>query len=96
MSKVLCLDFSISMHALKAMIQRNILVDEVLEIVNNGEVIAEYLNDKPYPSYLMLHFINERPLHIVVAQEENGNCIVVTAYQPKQELWNNKFTKKIK
>ena len=50
MNQLNCKDFSISLHALKAMLRRNISVAEVLEVANNGEVIAEYVNDKPYPS----------------------------------------------
>jgi hypothetical protein len=97
MSQLNCKDFSISLHALKAMIQRNILVDDVVEVANNGEIIAEYLNDKPYPSFLMLHYIKGRPIHIVIAKEsETANCIVVTCYQPDLELWDATFTKKIK
>jgi hypothetical protein len=36
------------------MLQRNIPVDEVVEVANNGEVVAEYVNDKPCPGFLML------------------------------------------
>ena len=97
MSQLICNNFSISMHALKAMTKRNILVDEVLEVANVGEIIAKYLEDKPYPSYLMLHYINRRPIHIVVAKDnETGNCIIITCYEPEPTLWNVTFTKKIK
>jgi hypothetical protein len=36
------------------MLQRNIPVDEVVEVANNGEIIAEYVNGKACPGFLML------------------------------------------
>jgi YgiT-type zinc finger domain-containing protein len=95
MSQLNCKNFSISLHALKAMLQRNISVDEVVEVANNGEIIAEYVNDKPFPSFLMLQYISGRPIHIVIAKEfKTANCIVVTCYHPDSELWDVTFTKK--
>ena len=97
MSHLNCKDFTISLHALKAMLRRSISVDEVVEVANNGEIIAEYLNDKPHPSFLILQYINGRPIHIVIAKEsETANCIVVTCYHPNPGLWDVTFTKKIK
>lgn len=59
-----CQNITISMHALKAMIQRGITVDEVIEVADNGENIADYPYDKPYPSCLVLYFVNNRPIHV--------------------------------
>lgn len=39
---------------------------EVFEAIMNGEIIEEYVNDKPYPSMLIYgRAQSERPLHIV-------------------------------
>jgi len=32
-----------------------------------GEEVAAYPDDRPYPSYLVLYYINQRPIHVVVA-----------------------------
>ena len=43
-------------HALRRMFQRELGKDDIIEILKCGECIAEYLEDQPYPSYLMLGF----------------------------------------
>jgi hypothetical protein len=57
----------------------------------------EYPDDKPYPSFLLLGFINGNPLHIVIAKNETEKlCILVTAYFPDRTIWNSTFKSKIK
>jgi hypothetical protein len=61
-----------SNHAVKQMFSRNITTDEVEYVLQNGEPIMDYPDDKPYPSKLLLAFCNKRALHIVCSynQEE--------------------------
>jgi hypothetical protein len=66
-----------------------ILDREVYEIIRTGEVIEEYLTDKPYPSLLIFGKTNiGRPLHTVCSYNENEEvAIVITVYQPNPDLW---------
>jgi len=41
-------------HALQRMFERGISTDEVRAVVDSGETIVEYPDDRPYPSQLML------------------------------------------
>ena len=43
-----------STHAIKRMFERSITKAEIRRVLVNGEVINEYLEDKPYPSQLIL------------------------------------------
>lgn len=63
---------------------------EVHEAVCKGEIIEKYPEDKPYPSILILgRTLADRPLHIVCAFDGEGNqAIVITAYQPNPERWD--------
>jgi len=62
-----------------------------------GEIIIDYPNDKPFPSCLILGFASMRPLHLVIAiNEEENKCVVITAYQPDPNLWDEEFKSKIK
>jgi len=55
----------------------------VVDVITNGEVIEVYDNDKPFPSKLIFAMVNNRPLHIVLAfDDNNGTCFIVTAYEP--------------
>ena len=74
------------------MLERKITVKDVRTTLENGEIINDYPNDKPYPSMLLLGYIAERPLHIVAAQNQQDNsCIIVTVYQPDTLIWKDGF-----
>lgn len=82
-------------HAVQQMFKRTISNQDVVNIIKKGEVIRTYLDDKPYPSYLIFHYINSRPLHIVIAYNKSQQTIIViTAYEPSVEIWNDDFKTK--
>ena len=79
-------------HAVKQMFSRNINIDEVKNVINKGEIVINYPTDKPYPSRLVVAILNNRPLHVVYSYNKNSNTIiVVTAYEPSLELWENNY-----
>lgn len=63
-----CAEISFSGHALQRMFERALDKDVILDVINRGEVIAEYPNDSPYPSYLLLGFVSGEPVHVVLAR----------------------------
>lgn len=90
-----CRSVTFSRHAVQRMFERAIDKDSVIEVLRTGEVIAEYPDDEPYPSYLMLGFLGGRPLHVVVAVEKEPEiCHVVTAYDPDPAIWDKNFRKR--
>ena len=91
-----CSDFVYRKHALEWLLSRNINPADIEEIVKNGEIINEYPEDKPFISYLVLGFINKKPIHVVISQDIEGNCIIITTYIPDNKIWNIDFKTKIK
>jgi hypothetical protein len=84
------LDFS--GHAVRRMFERGIAREDVRNVIDRGEVIADYKDDEPLPSRLMLGFVEGRPLHVVVAFEPNGaRAVVITAYDPDPAIWKEGF-----
>jgi len=82
-------------HAIRRMFERKISKPEVLETLAYGEVIADYPDDVPFPSYLMLHFIGGRPIHIVAAMDSDSKtAYIVTAYDPEPAIWDDNFKKR--
>ncbi len=82
-------------HAIKRMFQRRISKEDVQEVLETGETIETYPDDKPYSSRLLLGWRHARPLHIVAAENaESGETIVVTAYEPSREEWQQDFKKR--
>ena len=81
-----------SKHALYEMQNEEygiITEDEVYQIIINGEIITNYENDKPYPSYLIFGMTEKnRPLHVVAAYDkEDDIVIIITIYHPDPNLW---------
>jgi hypothetical protein len=82
-------------HAVSQMFKRRISKDEVRDVIDNGEIIKEYPDDKPYPGKLMLGFPKKRPLHVVLSYDvENETRHIITSYQPDPKIWNEDFKKK--
>ncbi len=79
-------------HALERMFERGIGVSEVVEILDTGETIALYEDDRPYASRLVLGWSGGRPLHIVAADAATDQItVVITVYQPDSNLWTSDF-----
>lgn len=75
-------------HIIKRMAIRGIKIKDVIECVNNGEFIEEYKEDFPYPSCLILGFVNDKGLHVVWGIGEK-QVWMITAYYPSLEEWEN-------
>jgi hypothetical protein len=72
------------------MFERRIAEEDVRKVLAEGEEIAAYPDDKPYPSRLLLGWSGRRPLHVVAAYNaEDDETIVVTVYEPDPALWQD-------
>ena len=90
-----CVSVNYSDHAVLQMFKRNIDTLDVERVIAQGEIIKSYLDDKPYPSYLILGFCGQKAIHLVIAKNsQNQECVVVTAYIPDPELWEEGFKTK--
>jgi hypothetical protein len=77
------------------MFKRDISTSDVRLIIEIGEIITVYLYDRPFPSYLILGYVDQRPIHLVVAKDDKvGRCIVITAYEPDMNIWQTGFKTK--
>ncbi len=76
-------------HAIRRMFERRISPSDVRHLIEAGEIIASYPDDRPFPSRLMLGFVGHPPLHVVVAHDRAAaTCHVVTVYVPDPEVWH--------
>jgi hypothetical protein len=64
-------------HAIQRMFQRTISEDEVRQVVDAGETIETYLDDKPFPSRLMLGWKGARPIHVVIADNSAAHESII-------------------
>lgn len=73
-------------HAWEAMGERNINSSEVIDMVVNGEIIEEYLDAKPCPSFLILARTKNRTIHIVLGLCKE-HVREITTYEPDPDRW---------
>jgi hypothetical protein len=79
-------------HAVQRMAERAITVDDVRDVVQNGDLIRDYPDDTPYPSRLILGWRGTRPLHVVAADnDDTQETIIITVYEPDPDLWESDF-----
>jgi len=81
-------------HALQRMFQRGIDVEDVRSVLASGKTIIDYPDDQPYPSRLMLGWRGNRPIHVVAADTEDDETIIITVYEPDPALWELGFERK--
>lgn len=79
-------------HALRRLLERGITREAVFHAIETGDIIESYLHDKPLPSFLLLGYDKVKPLHVVVAlDEQNDFLCLITVYMPNREEWKEGF-----
>ena len=83
-------------HATKRMFERDIDENEIYVVLTAGEIIEEYPDDFPFPSFLINGKTNKnRYLHIVVGIDEVGQKLyVITTYEPDSLIWAEDFSRR--
>ena len=82
-------------HAIQRMYQRHVSEEDVRYLLETGEAIREYPEDRPYPSRLMLGWLGAQPMHLVVADNlASSETIVITVYEPDPNLWEPGFRRR--
>ncbi len=82
-------------HAVRRMFERRIGVEDVRHILYEGEVIESYPDDTPFPSRLILGWLDNRPVHVVAADNnEENETVVITTYEPETRLWSRDFRRR--
>lgn len=81
-----------SRHAIVEMVRDELTRSEVEEALQQCAIIENYsVGHRPLPDCLVLTYgSNKRPLHAVVAIDENKDRIfVITVYLPSEERWHH-------
>ncbi len=82
-------------HAIQRMFQNSISEKDVRQVLEDGDTIKNYPDDTPYPSRLVLGWLESRPVHVVAADDiETADTYVITVYEPDPEIWESDFRRK--
>lgn len=60
------MNFVFRVHAVQRMFERKITEDEVKKVITTGKIIAKYPDDQPFPSKLILGWIEDRPFMLLL------------------------------
>ncbi len=80
---------NITQHARREAKEDDLLLDEILHSIQNGEIIEDYPTDTPYPSCLIYGLDPaDAPVHSVWAYAEDSRiAVLVTVYRPNPARW---------
>lgn len=82
---------ALTAHSQQRLVERGISVNDIVKCIETGEIIAQYEDDKPFPSCLILgSSLTRKPLHIVVSNDSEF-IYLITAYYPSPERWEADF-----
>jgi len=88
----MCMKLIFRVQAIRRMAHRGISVADVRQVLQSGEIIEQYPDDVPYPSRLVLGFIDSRPIHVITADNpDSSETIVITTYEPDASHWDQSF-----
>ena len=81
-------EFEFSKHAVDQSIIRRISVQELRDVITNGEVIEDYPEDK-YGASCLIHgkTAGGRAIHVQCSYPSRSMVKVITVYEPDPELW---------
>lgn len=81
-------NFVITQHSRKRFNERGILIADICNVIDNGEIIEQYEDDYPFSSCLILGESNNVKIHIVVSVDA-GIIYIITAYKPDSLKWES-------
>lgn len=88
--------FHISTHVQKRMLKRGITLDQILEVIQRGDIIEQYPGRKPYPACLVMsQQVTGEPLYVVCAYD--GKIVyIITAHWMDPKKWIDPWTRRKK
>jgi len=82
-------------HAAVRMLQRNISESDVESVLAACETIEDYPEDHPFMSRLVLGWCDNRPLHVVTADDPDEDVTyIITVYEPDPDRWSSDFKRR--
>lgn len=81
-------------HASRRMMEREILYEEVLEVISKGEVVENYPEAKPFPAYLIMGSVKgKEPLYVLCSFD--GEVVhIITVHWLDPQKWITPWTRR--
>ena len=69
--------------------RRRIKAEDIEQAIHTGTIIENYPEDRRGASCLIFGLAGKRPLHVVCGRLEAEEVLIITAYEPDSEEWEN-------
>lgn len=91
------LTVTFTLHSQARMFERGITVLDVRTVLESGQVIETLTDRQPQPSYTVLGWVGDRPLHVICVDGEPDERIIITLYDPsaRPDLWEPDFQRRV-
>ena len=83
--------YSVAFTHTEKLRQRRIGARDIEEAVKTGNIIEEYPDDPRGYSCLILGLVDERPLHVLCGRLDAEEVLIITAYEPDPQEWENNW-----
>ena len=81
--------YSVAFTHTEKLRQRRIGAQNIEEAVRTGNIIEGYPDDPRGASCLIRGLVGERPLHVLCGRLDAEEILIMTAYEPDSEEWEN-------
>lgn len=81
----------ISSHAAERLRQRKITTTDITTVIETGEIIEQYPDDKPFPSCLIMGKNASGEILHLVSADNGAAALIITGYQPDRDRWCDDF-----
>jgi len=78
-------------HTLVRLAERNVSQDIIIEVIMKGDIIENYPHNTPFPSCLILGWVEGKPYHVVSLDEASEIGYIITAYEPSLDKFEPDF-----
>ena len=79
-------------HILVRLAERSIPQRMIIETIMKGEIVEDYPHNNPFPSCLMLGWVEGTAYHVVVSFDDKSKMgYIITTYQPSMDRFEPDF-----
>ena len=83
-------NYVLTQHSMKRLRERGISIRNIVDAINNGAIIEQYVDDFPFPSCLISGKSESKNIH-VVASIDGDMIYIITAYIPDSRRWEEDY-----
>jgi len=86
--------YFISEHIIRSLTQRELTLLEIETVLGGGAILETHQHPLRNNAYLVLGYANNKPIHVMCTKDDDGNLVILYAYEPSEPTWRDERTRK--